>query len=294
MACQDQILLDDWHVVADIDHLFLTGAHHTKLFEAPIDIAFKNDGSVTVPSNGRALPSQVRYGFVWTCLGAPARDVNHIPEAFTRDPSGDLAVWRLAEGASPELPPAAERLPAQEKYNYIWTSFGEPTADIFPITEFDEGDRRNIHAATFGVHVSAPRAVENFTTHAANGYYDGTMFHRVVEDFLIQGGDPDGSGYGGQSIWGPGGFEHEIVPGLNYDRAGMFGVANRGGESTNGSQFFITLDSIPWLDGLHTVMGEVVEGLEIAKEISRADTVIERELPIVPTIVESISLETRE
>lgn len=84
------------------------------------------------------------------------------PVAFTRDPSGDLAVWRYAEGDTPKLPPASDRLPVQEKYNYIWTTFGAPTADIFPITEFDEGDRRNIHAATFGVHVSAPRAVENF------------------------------------------------------------------------------------------------------------------------------------
>ncbi len=85
MACHDQILLDDWHVVAEIDHLSLIGAHHTTLFEAPIDIAVLDDGSVTVVSAGRRLPSQVQYGFVWTSLGTPARDIIDIPEASEDD-----------------------------------------------------------------------------------------------------------------------------------------------------------------------------------------------------------------
>lgn len=85
MACHDQILLDDWHVVAEIDHLSPTGAHHTTLFEAPIDIAVLDDGSVTVVSAGRRLPSQVQYGFVWTSLGTPARDIIDIPEASEDD-----------------------------------------------------------------------------------------------------------------------------------------------------------------------------------------------------------------
>lgn len=98
----------------------------------------------------------------------------------------------------------------------------------------------------------APKTVENFTTHAKNGYYDNGIFHRVIRDFMIQGGDPEGTGMGGESIWG-GSFEDEFSDKLLNVR-GALSMANAG-PNTNGSQFFIVqADETPWLNGKHTVL----------------------------------------
>ena len=97
----------------------------------------------------------------------------------------------------------------------------------------------------------APKAVENFVTHINNGYYNGTIFHRTIRKFMIQGGDPTGSGKGGESIWGED-FEDEIAKGYAFDKAGVLAMANAG-PNTNGSQFFITTH----LNGLHTIFGEI-------------------------------------
>ncbi|MBO7520716.1 MAG: peptidylprolyl isomerase, partial [Opitutales bacterium] len=104
----------------------------------------------------------------------------------------------------------------------------------------------------------APKACENFTTHIKNGYYDGLIFHRVIRDFMIQGGDPTGTGRGGESIWGKP-FDDEFADDLRFDRKGLLAMANAG-PRTNGSQFFITTTETPWLTGHHTIFGEVVEG----------------------------------
>ncbi len=98
----------------------------------------------------------------------------------------------------------------------------------------------------------APKTVENFVTHARNGYYDGIIFHRVIKDFMIQGGDPTGTGRGGESIWG-GSFADEFTSELMNIR-GSLSMANAG-RNTNGSQFFIVQakDGTPWLNGRHTV-----------------------------------------
>lgn len=114
-------------------------------------------------------------------------------------------------------------------------------------------------------HEVAPKACENFTKHAQNGYYDGVIFHRVIEEFMIQGGDPDGTGMGGESIWGKN-FEDECTADCKFDKAGLLAMANAG-PGTNGSQFFITCAPTPWLHMRHTIFGEVVDGMDVVKKI---------------------------
>ena len=101
----------------------------------------------------------------------------------------------------------------------------------------------------------APLAVENFTTHIKKGYYNGIAFHRIIKGFMIQGGDPTESGRGGESIWGKA-FKDEYKN-KTFSKAGILAMANSG-PSTNGSQFFITTAKTPWLNGKHTIFGEVV------------------------------------
>lgn len=100
----------------------------------------------------------------------------------------------------------------------------------------------------------APLAVENFTTHIKNGYYNGIAFHRIIKGFMVQGGDPTESGRGGKSIWGKP-FKDEFKN-KNFDKAGMLAMANSG-PFTNGSQFFITTAATPWLNGNHTIFGQI-------------------------------------
>ena len=99
----------------------------------------------------------------------------------------------------------------------------------------------------------APLAVENFTTHIKNGYYDGIAFHRIIKNFMIQGGDPTESGRGGESIWGKP-FKDEYK-GKMFDKVGVLAMANAG-RHTNGSQFFITTAKTHWLNGKHTIFGQ--------------------------------------
>lgn len=126
----------------------------------------------------------------------------------------------------------------------------------------------DIHVRVFGKDV--PKAAENFCVHAKNGYFNGHIFHRVIKGFMIQTGDPTGTGTGGQSIWG-GEFEDEFRPHLKHDRPYTLSMANAG-PHTNGSQFFITLAPTPWLDNKHTVFGRVVRGMEVVQNIGAAKT----------------------
>ncbi len=112
----------------------------------------------------------------------------------------------------------------------------------------------------------APLACENFIGLAEKGYYNGLIFHRVIKDFMIQGGDPNGNGTGGQSLWGDRPFADEISDKVVFDRPGMLAMANSGPDS-NKSQFFITVKPAPWLNGRHTIFGEVVSGMETVKKI---------------------------
>jgi peptidyl-prolyl cis-trans isomerase-like 1 len=109
----------------------------------------------------------------------------------------------------------------------------------------------------------APKSCQNFLELTKMGYYDGTIFHRVINDFMIQGGDPTGTGRGGDSVYG-GKFEDEITPNLRHTGAGVLSMANAG-PNTNGSQFYITLSPTPWLDGKHTIFGRVSKGLGIVR-----------------------------
>lgn len=116
----------------------------------------------------------------------------------------------------------------------------------------------------------APKAVENFTMHVQNGYYNGLIFHRVIPNFMIQGGDPTGSGMGGESIWGDP-FEDECTPDVTFNRKGILAMANAG-PGTNGSQFFITTVPTPHLNGNHTIFGEVINGYENVQKIENCQT----------------------
>lgn len=156
----------------------------------------------------------------------------------------------------------------------------------------------------------APKAVENFLTHAEEGYYEGITFHRVMNEFMIQGGDPTGTGGGGESIYGKS-FEDEFSKNL-YNFRGALSMANAG-PGTNGSQFFIVqassadpnafneihtdqirkayeeLGGTPWLDGKHTVFGQVIEGLETVDAIAAVETA-EADKPVEDVIIESIEV----
>ncbi len=116
----------------------------------------------------------------------------------------------------------------------------------------------------------APRTVENFLALVGKGYYDGIIFHRVIPGFMIQGGDPTGTGRGGSSIWGKP-FADEFHPGLSFDRPGLLAMANSG-PGTNGSQFFITVAATPWLNDRHTIFGEVTGGYEVVEAIVNTPT----------------------
>ncbi|MBZ1519274.1 peptidylprolyl isomerase [Leuconostoc mesenteroides] len=158
----------------------------------------------------------------------------------------------------------------------------------------------------------APKTVENFITHAKNGYYNNGIFHRVISDFVIQGGDPEGTGMGGESIWG-GSFEDEFSDRL-FNTYGALSMANAG-PNTNGSQFFIVQASnfpsqmvsalrdlpaevadfyrqkggTPWLDGKHTVFGQVIEGLNIVDEIAKVKVDM-ADKPRVDVVINTIEI----
>jgi len=115
-----------------------------------------------------------------------------------------------------------------------------------------------------------PRTCYNISALAATGYYNGTIFHRVIRDFMIQGGDPTGTGRGGKSVYG-GKFEDEINRNLKHTGAGIVSMANSG-PNTNGSQFFITLKSTPWLDGKHTIFGRIYSGMGVIQRMGMVAT----------------------
>jgi len=195
-----------------------------------------------------------------------------------------------------------------------------------PIKELQQGEDIAIITTNYGTITvrffpdAAPKAVENFITHVNNGYYDGITFHRVIQDFMIQGGDPEGTGMGGESIWKEP-FEDEFD--VNYRNfRGAISMANSG-PNTNGSQFFIVQGAeVPediikemkrlgeeqgfpkeiieryekyggayWLDGRHTVFGEVIEGMDVVDKIA-AVQVDGNDKPIKPVIMEKVEMTT--
>jgi len=163
----------------------------------------------------------------------------------------------------------------------------------------------------------APKAVENFTTHAKNGYYDGLIFHRVIQDFMIQGGDPNGTGTGGESIWGQP-FEDEFSPEA-HNYYGALSMANAG-PGTNGSQFFIVqaksvpanmlaqmeglaehgypaecvenykaVGGTPWLDFHHTVFGQLIDGADTLEAIAAVQTG-RNDKPVYDVVIDTVAI----
>ena len=134
----------------------------------------------------------------------------------------------------------------------------------------------------------APKACDNFIGLAKKGYYNGLTFHRVIENFMIQGGDPNGNGTGGQSVWG-GFFDDEFNQDIKFDSAGVLAMANRG-PNTNGSQFFITLAATPWLNYHHTIFGKVIGGMDVVKEIGKVKTTKPYDMPVNKIVIDSVTI----
>jgi peptidyl-prolyl cis-trans isomerase B (cyclophilin B) len=135
--------------------------------------------------------------------------------------------------------------------------------DIRIIVKTDKGDIEGVLYPG-----KAPVTVANFLNLAKRGYYNGLKFHRVIPDFMIQGGDPTGTGSGGPGYR----FEDECTPELKHDKPGIFSMANAG-PGTNGSQFFVTHVPTPWLDGKHTVFGSVTKGQDIVNAVAAGDKI---------------------
>jgi len=131
-----------------------------------------------------------------------------------------------------------------------------------------ETNQGNIEITLFSE--KAPKTVENFVGLVKKGYYNNLIFHRVIKNFMIQGGDPTGTGRGGSSLWG-GTFADEINPSLVFDAPGILAMANSGPD-TNGSQFFITTVPTPWLNGHHTIFGKVTQGYDVVQKIENTQT----------------------
>ncbi|HYU78681.1 MAG TPA: peptidylprolyl isomerase [Vicinamibacterales bacterium] len=161
----------------------------------------------------------------------------------------------------------------------------------------------NTSEGTFKAHLfdeKAPKTVANFTE-LADGtkewtdpktrqkvkrpFYDGLSFHRVIDDFMIQGGCPLGTGTGGPGYQ----FADEFGPGLRHDKAGLLSMANAG-PNTNGSQFFVTLAPTPWLDNKHAIFGEVVEGMDVVQRIGKTRTGAQ-DRPLKEIVVNSVKIE---
>ncbi|HEY4611991.1 MAG TPA: peptidylprolyl isomerase [Bacteroidota bacterium] len=138
---------------------------------------------------------------------------------------------------------------------------------------------------------AAPKTVKNFVGLAEKKYYDGIIFHRVIDQFMIQGGDPTGTGRGGESLYGEP-FEDEFVDTLRHTGPGILSMANRG-PNTNGSQFFITLVPTPWLDGKHTIFGKVTKGVDIVEKIGKVKTSKPLDKPVTDVVLKKVTIVRR-
>lgn len=130
-----------------------------------------------------------------------------------------------------------------------------------------------------------PITTENFIDLAEKGFYDGVIFHRVIDGFMIQGGDPEGTGMGGPGYT----IEDEFRDDLRFDGEGILAMANTGMPHTGGSQFFITLDKTPWLNGHHTIFGKVKEGMDVVRRIGHSETDM-ADRPLEDVVIKSIEI----
>ncbi len=236
---------------------------------------------------------------VYAAFGQVIEGLDLLGQIGMGDAIESIAISEATERVAPTPPPptptptpfaptsAADRplaaLPPAERVNYFNTPPAmqlEDGVDYVARITTDVGD---IVIDLF--EEQAPLTVNNFVTLANLGYFDDTYFHRVIDGFMAQGGDPSGSGRGGPGYV----FEDEIVPELVFDRGGLLAMANAG-PGTNGSQFFITFDAAEWLNGQHTIFGEVIEGQELLDQIIRRDP---SNASAPATVIESVTIETK-
>lgn len=168
---------------------------------------------------------------------------------------------------------------ARRQYSAPPSIILDPEADYVADFRTNQG---NFRVKLFST--QTPVTVNNFVFLAQQGFYDGLTFHRVIENFMIQGGDPTGTGGGGPGYQ----FQDEIVPGLVFDAAGKLAMANAG-PGTNGSQFFITVAQTNWLNGNHTIFGEVTEGQSVVTAISRVATG-RGDVPLQEVVIQRIDI----
>jgi len=173
---------------------------------------------------------------------------------------------------------------SEEKYNYVSIT---PDSMLVAVVETNLG--------TFELELypnETPITVTNFVTLAEENFYDGVSFHRVIDGFVIQGGDPTGTGSGGKSIYDGKPYADEFLPALRHNSAGILSMANRG-PHTNTSQFFITLAPTPHLDDKHTVFGKVIEGMDVVAKIGKVPTEPPYNRPVDPVVMEKVTIERR-
>jgi peptidyl-prolyl cis-trans isomerase A (cyclophilin A) len=145
--------------------------------------------------------------------------------------------------------------------------------------------KTNLGSFTIGLFEDrAPQTTKNFIDLAEKGFYEGVIFHRVIKDFMIQGGDPAGTGRGGPGYT----IKDEFHPDLGHGGPGIISMANAG-PNTGGSQFFITLEATPWLDGKHAVFGEVTDGMEVIRAIGTTPTA-PGDRPLEDVVMESVTI----
>ena len=215
--------------------------------------------------------------------------------AFLTACAASLAIPVCAQQSTP---PPANTAPAEDIPDAPMATAAAMTVPNGPMVVFDTSMGR-ITCQFYKK--EAPKAVANFielaegtrdwtdpTTNKVQHrkpLFDGTTFHRVIPGFMIQGGDPAGTGMGGPGY----SFEDEVNPDLTFDRPGRLAMANSG-PGTNGSQFFLTVAATPWLTGNHTIFGEVVEGQDIVVKISKVSRGAQ-DKPIKPVVLESVVIE---
>lgn len=188
--------------------------------------------------------------------------------------TGLLLVLLTGSGCSQQAPakpaePSRETQQAQGADVKNRTAVFETSKGTFKVELFDD---------------KAPKTAGNFATLAQKGFYNGLIFHRVIDNFMIQSGDPTGNGTGGPGYTIP----DEFSPDLKHDKAGILSMANRG-PNTGGSQFFITLDATPWLDNKHAVFGRVTEGLDVVKAIGKVKTGAQ-DKPLEDVVIKKITI----
>ncbi len=177
---------------------------------------------------------------------------------------------------------AAEKVPGPGVYAVFDTSMGKITCRLF------EKEAPKTVANFIGLAEGTKKWIDPVTGQPQNGkkLYDGLIFHRVIPNFMIQGGDPRKDGTGGPGYQ----FEDEIAPKLRFDKPGRLAMANAG-PNTNGSQFFITDAPTPWLDGRHTIFGELVSGMDVVQKIARAPRSQDgRDRPLQDAVIKTVTI----